>query len=166
MRAGRSRPLGLVVLMAALFLQGLSGVAGGIGLTFDPSGRSLQLPLNWLVGSSFEDYFLPGLILLTVLGLVPLVAFYGLLQRRPWSCFLAALVGVALLVWIAVEIAIIGYHADPPLQLIYGALGIVIVGSAALPSTRRGCRQSENARARRRGSNLDNDDGTESEPPL
>ncbi len=135
----RSRSLGLLVLMAALLLQGLSGIAGGIGLVLDPSGSSLQIPLSLLAGSPFENYLLPGLILLTVLGFVPLVAFYGLLQQRAWSWLLAVLVGVALIVWIAVEIAIIGYQADPPLQLIYGALGIVILVAGALPSTRRGC---------------------------
>ena len=36
------------------------------------------------------------------------------------------MVGVVLLIWIAVEIAIIGYSNDPPLQPIYLLLGAVI----------------------------------------
>jgi hypothetical protein len=35
-------------------------------------------------------------------------------------------VGGALLIWLAVEIVIVGYTNDPPLQPIYLALGIVI----------------------------------------
>jgi len=36
-------------------------------------------------------------------------------------------VGVALLVWLAVEIAIIGFSVDPPLQPIYLLLGAAIL---------------------------------------
>jgi hypothetical protein len=46
-------------------------------------------------------------------------------------------VGVALLIWLAVEIAILGYANDPPLQPIYIGLGVIIglVGTAWLRQT-------------------------------
>ena len=37
------------------------------------------------------------------------------------------ILGFALLIWIIVEIIIIGYQSNPSLQLIYGILGIVIL---------------------------------------
>ena len=56
----------------------------------------------------------------------------------------AFVVGAALLVWVAVEIAIIGYSNEPPLQAIYLVLGVAItvVGLAwlaevALPALHR-----------------------------
>ena len=66
----------------------------------------------------------------------PLIVLYGLWVRRPWAWLAALGVGLALLVWITVEILIIGYHAQPPLQLIYGVLGIGIVVLDLLPSVR------------------------------
>jgi uncharacterized membrane protein len=44
---------------------------------------------------------------------------------------------VALLVWLAVEIAIVGYSNDPPLQPVYLGLGVVIllVGAGWLRQT-------------------------------
>jgi hypothetical protein len=39
----------------------------------------------------------------------------------------AFVVGAGLPIWVVVEVAIIGYSNDPPLQAIYGILGIAIV---------------------------------------
>jgi len=50
-----------------------------------------------------------------VLGIGPLVALGGLLRERPWSKRASFAVGIALIVWIGVEIAVIGYHAQPSL---------------------------------------------------
>jgi peptidoglycan/LPS O-acetylase OafA/YrhL len=122
--------------MAALLFQGLSGVAGGICHQADPSGGNIQLPLSWLEGSPFDSYLIPGLILLVVLGIFPLVVLYGLWKRQYWGWISALLVGAALVVWIAVEVLIIGYHPQPPLQLIYGSLGVVIIILTLLPGAR------------------------------
>ena len=132
----QTRPLTVNLLIGTILVQGLSGVAGGIGLVFDPSGESLGIPNSWLAGSPFADYLIPGVILLVVLGIVPLVDLYGLWTSRYWGWLGALLIGFALLVWIGVEILIIGYQPQPPLQLIYGVLGVVIIILALLPSVR------------------------------
>lgn len=124
-----ARPRPVLLLISALAFQGLSGVAGGLGLVFDPSGAGLGLPAEWLVGSPFEDYAIPGLVLLTLLGLLPLMVAYGVLDRRAWSWTGSLFVAAALLVWLGVEIAVIGYHAQPPLQLIYGIVAVIILGA-------------------------------------
>jgi uncharacterized BrkB/YihY/UPF0761 family membrane protein len=112
--------------MTALLVQGISGIIGGMGLVGDPSGHSMQIPSHWLQGSPFDDYLIPGLVLLFGLGVVPLIVMIGLWRRRFWARPAALGVGAALVVWIGVQILMIGYHAWPPLQLIYGTLGIVI----------------------------------------
>jgi hypothetical protein len=123
------------LLMATLAFQGLSGVAGGIGMTFDPSGQSVQIPLEWLEGSPFSSYLLPGLFLLTVLGVGPLVTIFALWKRRAWAWLASLAVGVLLLVWLGVEVAVIGYQPEPPLQLVYGVVGalILILAPSARP---------------------------------
>lgn len=73
------------MLIAALALQGLSGVLGGVRLAVDPSGESLGIPLEWLEGSPFSDYLIPAIVLLTLLGMAPLVVAYGVWTGRPWS---------------------------------------------------------------------------------
>lgn len=118
-------------LLAALIAQGVSGLAGGFGLAGDPSGESVGLPLAWLEGTPFPDYRVPGLILFFVLGIVPLIVAWGVWKRRRWGWYGSLGVGAALAIWILVEIAMIGYQADPPLQAIYGFLSLLILGLAA-----------------------------------
>lgn len=131
------RPLSVVAVLIALLIQGLSGVAGGLGLVLDPSGASLGIPVDWLEGSMFRDYLIPGVILLLVLGVWPLVALIAVWRQRPWAWHATVLVGVALLVWLAVEIGMIGYQPRPPLQLAYGLLALAMLALASLPTTRR-----------------------------
>jgi peptidoglycan/LPS O-acetylase OafA/YrhL len=91
-------------------------------------GEIIPLPLSGLQGSPFETDFAPGLILLCALGLGPLAAALLAWRRNPLAPMAALGVGVALLIWMAVEIAIVGYSNSPPLQPFYLFLGAVITG--------------------------------------
>ncbi len=66
------------------------------------------------------------MILFTVLGLGPLLAARLAWTRHPLAPLAALVVGAALMIWVAVEIAIIGYSNEPPLQAIYLVMGVVI----------------------------------------
>ena len=133
----RKHPASTYALVASLAFQGLSGIAGGYGLVADPTGEALGIPLSWLEGSPFGDYLVPGVVLLTLLGVAPLVVSYGVWSHRRWSWLAALVVGIALLGWLGVEMLVIGYQPEPPLQLIYGVVGTAIVLLALSPSVRR-----------------------------
>jgi hypothetical protein len=77
----RLRPVSLSLLVLGLVVQGLSGLYGGGALVMDPTGSRLQLPLSLLDDAPFSDYLVPGLLLLTVLRLGPLVVAFGLWTR-------------------------------------------------------------------------------------
>lgn len=91
-------------------------------------GEIIPLPVSALKGSPFETYFAPGLILFCALGLGPLAAALLAWLRHPLAPIAALGVGAALLTWMAVEIAIVGYSNNPPLQPFYLLLGAVITG--------------------------------------
>ena len=131
------RPSAVRALLGLLVLQGLSAIAGGTGLTLDPTGSEVGLDPNWLDGSPFADYLVPGVILLVVLGVGPLAVAFGLLRRARWSWAGSLWVGLALVIWIAVQVAVVGYIPRPPLQLAYGLLGLAILGTALLAPVRR-----------------------------
>jgi hypothetical protein len=94
----------------------VGALGGGAALMLGPRGEFLPLPLSALKSSPFDTYFVPGLILFGVLGLGPLVAAALAWRRHRLAPVSASSVGVALLIWVAVEIAIIGYSNEPPLQ--------------------------------------------------
>jgi hypothetical protein len=108
----------------------IGALGGGLVLIVAPRGEIMPLPLAALAGSPFETYLGPGLILFTVLGIGPLVAARLAWTRHPLAPVAAFVVGAALLIWVVVEIAIIGYSNEPPLQMIYLVLGAVIAAVA------------------------------------
>jgi hypothetical protein len=118
------------VARAALALEvvlGIGALAGGLILMLAPRGEILPLPLSALAGSPFDTYFVPGMILFGVLGFGPLAAARLAWMHHPLGPVAAFIVGAGLLIWVAVEVAIIGYSNEPPLQAIYGILGVAIV---------------------------------------
>lgn len=115
--------------IAAVVLEVLLAVgalAGGLALMLGPRGEIIPLPLSALRGSAFDTYLVPGLILFAVLGLGPLVAALMAWARHPLAPLAVVVVGVALLIWIMVEVTIVGYSNDPPLQPIYFLMGVAI----------------------------------------
>ena len=108
-------------------LLGIGALGGGVVLIAAPRGEIMPLPLSALAGSPFDTYLWPGLILFTILGLGPLVAARLAWGRHPLAPFAGFVVGAALVIWVAVEIAIIGYSNEPPLQAIYLGMGVSII---------------------------------------
>jgi hypothetical protein len=118
--------LATTAIMLEVFLS-LGAIGGGVALMAGPHGEFLPLPVSALAGSPFADYFVPGVILFAVLGLGPLGAAVLAWRRHPAAPALAVAVGGALLIWLTVQITIIGYSNDPPLQAFYLGLGVVLM---------------------------------------
>ena len=67
------------------------------------------VPIEWLGGSLFQNYFIPGLILFFIVGgafLVSAVAVFGRLRIARLTTFAAV---VIVFIWLSVQVAIIGY---------------------------------------------------------
>ncbi len=142
-RDGRRRPTPANLLAACCAVQGVSGVVGGLGLVSDPSGESLGFSRRFLEGTPFGSYLVPGLVLLVLLGLLPLVAFYGLVRNRSWSWLLSVALGAVLMTWLTTEIVLIGgrlFRESPSVSMFlwvfYGVVGASILVLGQLPSVR------------------------------
>jgi hypothetical protein len=124
-------------LLFLLLFLGMSALVGGSGLVADPSGAAIGLPPDLLRGSPFGDYLVPGLVLLIVLGAGPLLAAYGVWTRRRWARLVSFLLGLALILWIGVQIRVIGLQIRPPLQPLYGFIGAAITLLAFVTKSER-----------------------------
>ena len=136
--AKTKRPGTVLALIVLTAVQAAGAIAGGVGLVRDPV-NNIGMPLSMLEGSPFGDYLVPGLVLLIVVGLFPLLPLYGLVRRREWGWWLVVASGGALVIWIITEVALLGYlpGAGIGMQIAMGSLGIAILVLAQVRPTRR-----------------------------
>lgn len=128
------RPLAVRLYVLCAVSLGISAIYGGMILMLERANDPLGLPLEWLDETPFRDYFVPGLTLLSVFGVGSFVVVFGVLRRRAWAWIAAVGLGVAQIVWIAVEVFFL--RMVQPLHVAYGGLGAVLVALATRPSVR------------------------------
>jgi hypothetical protein len=120
-----------VVLFAANVFVSLTAVFGGITV----SAGIDKFPAEWLTGTVFHSYLLPGLILSVVVGGSATVAAGAVLHSRKAGALSSMVAGVILLGWLAGERLILHPVAFSPqfwwLEAIYVASGFMMVVPAA-----------------------------------
>ena len=135
------REIRIILLVVEAFVA-VTAFAGGIALMLGALMPDLSLvitpPTEYLEGSPFPSYLVPGLILALVLGGVHAIAFALFLGRRPSALFAAAAAGYAALIWIFVQMMLIPFSFLQAVYFIAGAveLGLVMLGLGLLPIAR------------------------------
>ena len=145
-RSDRKRPWTLYMLLAMVLFQGLGAIGGGLVLMIRPDGSLIHMPVSILSGSVFTSFLIPGLVLFLVLGVFPICTFFMLLFEPQWR-FLQLLsiyrdryvgwmfslfIGISLIIWMDIELAIIGHGAF--IQDIDTVLGLMILIFTLTPS--------------------------------
>jgi len=118
-----------------LVFEGLGGLWGGVSLVARPDGSLMQLAPALLEHSPFADYLVPGLVLLAVNGLVPLLAAALWLRRNPWAPRATLLAGVLLSGWVCCQVLFIRTFF-PVLHVSYFVLGGVLAGLGLVEARR------------------------------
>jgi hypothetical protein len=112
------------LVLALVFFLSISACFGGWMLMDHPNGRRLQMPVSMLENTPFPDFFWPGIILFVVFGLGSLLVAGLVIQRADGYHRWVSGRGLALVIWIGVQLALIpGYSW---LQLLYGGLGLLL----------------------------------------
>jgi hypothetical protein len=125
------------ILIVLHLLVGVSAVGAGLALATEPSGETLTFETEWLDGSPFDDYLIPGLFLAVVNGGLNLASAYGLATKKWWGSFVSLSAGVVLVAWIVIQWLIIGYqHWSQPMWGVVFATMLLL----ALPRASRAVR--------------------------
>ncbi|HEY6014240.1 MAG TPA: hypothetical protein VIU37_09535 [Candidatus Limnocylindrales bacterium] len=116
------------VCLIVLAILAIGALGGAAFLVTSPDGSSMQWDVSMLAGSPFPDFFVPGLILGGLFGLGSLaVAAMGVARLRI-APFLAFAIGCGQMIWIVIELAIIGQFSF--LHPTCFGLGLAIAASA------------------------------------
>ena len=116
-----------------LAFVGIGAIPAGYSFVADPSGSDIGIPESMREMPVFDDFLIPGTILF---GLGALYLWSALVEAMGWRCawFGAGLSGGAMIVWILVQFALMGYTRHPvqtALQTTILAIGLA-VGALAL----------------------------------
>jgi len=68
-----------------------------------------NIPVEWLKGSPFKNYFIPSLILFLCVGGSALLAVILVFRGHRMGRKAAITCGIIVLIWLAIQVAIIGY---------------------------------------------------------
>lgn len=131
-----------------LAFLGIGALYGGGSLILYPSGETLKMPLSLLEKSPFNDYLIPGIILFSVLGLVPYFLIYALIKKPSckfleifnlykdmyWAWTYSIYVAFALIIWIQIQMMFL--QAVSWLHTFYILLAICIIIIGILPQMR------------------------------
>jgi hypothetical protein len=110
-------------------LIGASAIYGGVGLMRD----GLGMPADWLDGTPFDSWVLPGAFLLVVIALPMFSAAAAEVLRSRWSYAASVAAASAQLGWILAQVAILQrYFFLQPVLFVAGLL----VGALAVWSHR------------------------------
>lgn len=121
-----------------LFL-GINAVFGGLLLMIKPDGSLLGMQKNWLANSPFNNYFIPGFLLFTFLGLLSIFTFIGLVKKvswkwpqtlniyknRYWAWTFSIYTSIISILWITIQLIMTQYFWIQPLIIFIG-IGILI----------------------------------------
>ncbi|AWB28566.1 hypothetical protein [Halococcoides cellulosivorans] len=118
-------------LLAVLAQLSVRALAGGIALVVDPTGGIVGRSTAGLAALPIADFRLPGLVLAVGIGGGALLAGVAVWRRHPRGSWAAGAVGVGLLAWIGLELAI-GYGG--PTIALNLATGLALVALALAES--------------------------------
>jgi hypothetical protein len=110
------------VLVAVETLVAAAAVYGGVGLI---AGNVIGMRDDWLVGTPFRSWVLPGVLLLLVVAAPMAVAAALELRRSPWAAVASVTAGAAQVAWIAAQLAIMQRYFV--LQPVMTALGLLVI---------------------------------------
>jgi magnesium-transporting ATPase (P-type) len=135
-------------LLILLGFLALGAIGGGGLLMISPTGELIGIPLSELRNSPFDSFLIPGLILFSILGVIPLTLIFALLKKPEsklaerinlfkdmhWSWTFSIYIAFTLICWIQIQMAFL--QSVHWLHTFYMFYAVAIIISALLPLVR------------------------------
>lgn len=135
-----------------LFLLGFLGIGalgGGGVFIISPSGGLIGMPVSVLHNSPFNDFLIPGILLFTVIGMLPFILITSLIKKYAnkaaeffnfykdmhWAWTFSIYQAFALIIWIQVQMVIM--QAVHWLHTFYMFYAVLMIFISLLPGVRK-----------------------------
>ena len=121
-----NRTVRIVLGVLQLFV-GISAIGGGAFLVVDPTGEAIGFSVDQLAGSPFHTFLIPGLFLAIVNGLGGVAGGIFTFARRRIAGVVGIALGGILMLWIVIQVIIIGLVAWlQPMIFGFGLIELVL----------------------------------------
>ena len=87
-----------------LFFLGFWALLGSCALLADPTGALLQIPLEYLKDTSFDDYLIPAIVLLLTVGISSMLIATTVIRKIKNYPFFIMVQGTVLLFWLTAQL--------------------------------------------------------------
>lgn len=118
--------LRVLAILLLLFL-GFGGVYGAWMLISDPSGGNFDWSLSLLDGTPFKSFLIPGIILLIVNGLFPIIVAVITVLKKSYAQTLILFQGVLVIIWLSVQLLLNPDFFLPQTHYPSYSIGILLV---------------------------------------
>ena len=108
-----------------LILNGALACLGGVALMTDPTGGKLSISTELLQHSPFADFFMPGLYIFILRGILNLAAAILIILSRKLSPYVITASGFLLCSCLAVQSYL--SHTVSAIQFFFACTGIIIL---------------------------------------
>jgi hypothetical protein len=93
--------------ISLLLLTAINATVAGVLFIIDPSGHKMGMSVSYIKNSSFNSYLIPGIVLLTVNGLLNFIAAYFVFKKKPFASLLVIIQGMLLSGWIVIQVILV-----------------------------------------------------------
>lgn len=114
-----------ILVIILLLFNSIGAFYGGSKFILDPSGSTMQIPLDYLKHSPFHNYLIPGIVLFCVNGLFGLITIVLLLLKHKLANYFVITQGILLGGWIVVQIIMLQTFYMP-LHLPFLLIGVIL----------------------------------------
>ncbi len=111
---------------------GIGAFISGAAMLLNTDGSLLGLTTEMLKNTPFQNYLLPGLMLLAVNGICNIIASAFSFTNHQYAGFLGLVLGTTLLAWMGVQVYMVGFnHIFQPLFIGIGIAEVLLSAGVA-----------------------------------
>ncbi len=130
--------------IALLFFLGFWALIGSSALLADPTGTLLQIPLEYLKDSSFEDYLIPAIVLLLTIGISSILIATTVIRKIKNYPFFIMIQGTLLLFWLTAQLLLNMDFYTPYLHIPFYLIGILLLSLGFIIKEENGQKEYNN----------------------
>lgn len=115
-----------IAAVVMLLFNGIGAIYGGLGLILDPSGGKIQLSPHYLDNTPFDNYLIPGIILLLVNGVFSFITIVAVILKHERFYLFITAQGILLSGWLIIQLILIRTFY-PPMHVPLLSIGFLLI---------------------------------------